>query len=130
MGMLRVWNGVVVTGATTVKQSFKDDVNINKIMKRYEKNGSLPQMIRDNAGYGDYSDVPSYHEACNKVLFAQMQFDALSVEVKKRFKNDPVEMLEFCFNPDNFDEMVKLGLAIKPEVKPEVSDAVVVDKTA
>lgn len=104
----------VTTGKSTVKQSFKDECDINNIMKKYINYGTLPQMINENAQYGDFVDVPTYHESCNIVLKAEEQFNALPANVRKRFGNDPAEMLAFCSNPENLEEMYKLGLAIKP----------------
>lgn len=101
---------------STVKQADKNDVDINTIMRKYIKNGTLPAMIQSDAKYGDFSDVPTYHEACNTVLMAQVQFDALSVEAKKQFKNDPAEMLAFCADPANAEQLVKLGLAVPKAV--------------
>jgi len=106
--------GPLKCGKTEVKQHFKNEVDINTIMRRYVKNGTLPQMIRDNAAYGDFSNVPSYHEAQNIIIKATEQFNALDVDVRKRFKNDPAEMLAFVSDPANKEEMYKLGLAIKP----------------
>lgn len=101
-------------GKTETKQHFKNEVDINTIMRRYVKTGALPQMIRDNAAYGDFSNVPSYHEAQNIIIKAYEQFNALDVDVRKRFKNDPAEMLAFVSDPSNKEEMYELGLAIKP----------------
>lgn len=41
-------------------------------------------------------------------------------EVRKRFGNNPGVFMDFVSNPDNKEELVKLGLAVKPKVVEEV----------
>jgi phage internal scaffolding protein len=47
----------------------------------------------------------------NFIIQAQEDFALLPANVRKRFNNDPGEFFEFATNPDNYDDMVKLGLA-------------------
>lgn len=97
------------------KQADKDGCDINNILKRYEQTGVLPDLIKREPRYGDFSSVPSYQESLDIVHRAETQFAALSAEVRDRFGNDPVKMLEFCQDEKNLPEMVKLGLAIEKE---------------
>lgn len=109
--------GVMEFDPGLTKQADKDSCDVNKILERFERTGMLPDMIRSDARYGDFSTVPTYQEACDIVLKAQEQFEALSAHVRDRFSNDPARMLEFCSDPRNAEEMVKLGLAVaKPTV--------------
>ena len=93
------------------KQSFKEECDINTIMKRYENTGVLPELIKTNPAYGDFSDVGTYLEAMSVVKLAEEQFSGLSAKVRDRFSNDPVKFLEFANNPGNGKEMIDLGLA-------------------
>lgn len=100
-----------VGSKSMAKQSFKTECDINHIMKKFEKTGILPDLIKQDPQYGDFSDVPSYHEAVNLVHKAHEQFDALSAKVRARFENDPAQFLAFATDPKNGQEMVKMGLA-------------------
>lgn len=93
------------------KQSHKDECDINKITRAYEKTGILPELIRENPRYGDFSEVPDYQDALNVVLHAEAQFGALDAHIRARFANDPAQFLEFATNPDNLEELTRLGLA-------------------
>lgn len=93
------------------KQSDADAADINKILERYQRTGQLPEMIKSEPRYGDFSDAPSFLEASQIVLLAQTQFENLDAHVRKRFQNDPYQFLDFASNPDNASELVKLGLA-------------------
>lgn len=109
-------------GDGVTKQSFKDECDINNIMKKYEQTGELPiSFMQREQQFGDFSEVPTYQEACEVVLKANNAFESLPTEVRKRFNNDVNQFMEFMENPENVDEMIKLGLAIKrePELKPE-----------
>lgn len=100
------------------KQSFKDECDINKLMKRYINTGRLPDMIKKNPIYGDFSSSKELLSAYAIVEKAKIQFDLLDSSLRRRFKNDPALFLEFVENPENKDELIKLGLA-KEEKKIE-----------
>ena len=95
-------------------QYFKDDCDVNNIMKKYEATGVL-WTTKDKPRYGDFTDVPDYQDALHKVREAENSFDALPSQVRKYFNNDPSEFVEFCSKQENLDEMRRLGLA--PEAR-------------
>lgn len=100
------------------KQSEKDACDINKITARYEPTGQLPDLIRTNPRYGDFSEVPTYQEALHIVMHAQDQFAALDAKIRNRFQNDPAQFLAFATDQRNLKEMVELGLATAPVEPP------------
>lgn len=104
---------------TRTMQSMKDECDINLILKRYKSTGILPDLIRQNPQFGDFTEVTDYQSSMEVVLKANAQFDALSAEVRERFHNDPAKFLEFCNNKQNGEEMVRLGLAIPRPVTDE-----------
>jgi len=95
------------------KQSMKDECDINQIMKKFEKTGILPDMIKTNPQYGDFSEPIEYRDSLEIVRHASEQFSNLSAKVRARFNNDPEAFLDFATNPANAEEMVTLGLATK-----------------
>lgn len=113
-------NGLKFEKPSMTKQSFKDECDINNIMRKYQNTGQLPAMIKSNPTYGDFSKVGSYQESLHVVMKAQEQFDALSSKIRRRFDNDPAKFLEFCNNKENREEMIELGLieVKKEELKP------------
>lgn len=104
---------LVFEAKSRTKQSFKDDCDVNNIMKKYNKTGQLPEMIQREPRYGDFSDVTDYQESLNIVLLAQEQFANLPARARDRFRNDPAAFLEFVNDPKNVQEMVEMGLATK-----------------
>lgn len=103
-----------VEGKTKTKGSFKEECDINNIMKRFEKTGILPEMIKAKPQYGDFSNPLDFQDAMNLVVHANEQFAALPARVRDRFGNDAARFLEFAQDGSNRDEMKKLGL-LSPE---------------
>lgn len=60
--------------------------------------------------YGDFSDVPTYENALNTINKATDDFMSLPAKIRARFENDPVKLLEFVNNPDNYEEGLSLGI--------------------
>lgn len=91
------------------KQSFKDECDINTIIKRhglgYElpENPSVPQ-------YGDFDGITDYHSAMNATAKAREQFDQLPADLRSRFENDTAKFVDFCLDPANIQELRKMRL--------------------
>lgn len=113
---------LVCTDPSRTKQSFKDECDINKIMKRFKKVQGVEylEQYRGYVGgnYGDFSQVVDYRSALDQVRRAQDVFGALPAAVRRRFGNDAAEFLDFVSNPANKDELVAMGLA-EPKVQPK-----------
>lgn len=108
--------GIVFEEASMTQQHFKDECDIDKILKKYNETGFLvnPLESRRPAKWGDFSSVNDYQTAMNKLVEVQEAFDALPSRVRDRFKNDPMQMLAFLEDENNLDEAVKLGLVEAP----------------
>jgi len=101
------------------------ECDINSIMKKYERTGILEHRNRFEGAYGDFTSSPeSYHEAMNSVLLADEMFSTLPSKVRRRFHNDPAAFLEFTANPENAEEMVRMGLATARETQVSSGDVI------
>ena len=111
-------------GKGRTHQSFKNECDINVIMKRAMATGVMPVASRV-AQYGDFSSVKDYQQSLDLVISAQDMFAAMPSHVRARFNNDPASLLQFVNDKANFDEAVKLGLieAKAPELPKEVLDS-------
>ncbi|UPW41540.1 internal scaffolding protein [Peromfec virus RodF8_61] len=100
------------------QQQFKEESNINNIIDRYKATGYLTDPLNPSTRkpiYGDFSEIPSYQEVCNVIAAANEAFDALPAALRKRFNNDPQELLDFLNDEANTDEAIALGLVDKDE---------------
>lgn len=107
------------SGKSRTRQEFKDECDINTIVRRFGVTGQLPTMSRipQNA---DFSDALDFREAMNAMVEARESFDVLPSRVRARFHNDPAEFVDFCSAIDsegklvNAAELDKLGLREAP----------------
>lgn len=102
-----------------VQQHLKDQCDINTIMAKYRRTGTLPNLIKQNPVYGDFSNVPDYQEALHIVHKAEEQFAGLPAHLRERFGNNPSAFLAFTGDPANREEMATLGLLKEGAVKPK-----------
>lgn len=95
---------------TRTHQEFKDEVNVNSIIRKYQRTGMLTH-VRENPGvYMDLTDIGDYQEAAQKVVDANTTFNSLSSELRKKFNNDPQNLINYLEDPKNLDEAQELGL--------------------
>lgn len=96
------------------KQNFKDLCDINLVVKRWLKSGQMPQADMSGLQYGDFTGDSDFMSLSNKLIRAEQSFMSLPAQTRKRFDNDPAQLLSFIADRSNFDEAVKLGLVDKP----------------
>lgn len=96
------------------KQSMKEECDINTIMAKYVRTGTLTHI---NVGAPQFGFAPdmSFKDAMNLMVEAEAEFMRLPAKVRARFSNDPALFVDFCSKRENLDELRKLGLA--PEEK-------------
>ena len=110
-------DGVRNNSPSLTQQQFKDECDINKIMDRYLRTGVLsdPLQNRGTPKYGDYADIGDYMDHMNKVVEANEMFEALPASIRKRFNNNPGELIDFVMDENNRTEAEFLGLIEKKE---------------
>lgn len=104
--------GITFDEPSMAQQHFKDECDVNNILRKYQSTGLVTHVANGIPSYGDFSSVLEYQQAQNILIEAQDAFEALPASLRKRFNNDPAVMLEFIENPDNREEAEKLGLVV------------------
>lgn len=104
---------------TKTQQNFKEQCDINRIVKQFAGTGELLQRQGTPLSADEFIGVMDYHTAMNAVRRGDEAFMALDASTRERFKNDPGAFVDFCLDPSNLDELRKMGLAI-PAVEPLV----------
>lgn len=117
--VLKLENGRVkvvtkITKESKTQQQFGQQTDINWIMKRYQDTGMISHVNRSQGQYIDVSEIPSYQDSLNMVIKAQTMFQNLPSYLRKRFGNNPQQMLDFMADPQNANEALELGL-LDPE---------------
>lgn len=100
----------ISTGPGMAQQQFRDECDINTIVRRFGLTGEMPVSAR-MPSYGDFTGISDYREALHAVRDAEASFMELPAPVRERFRNDPALFVDFCLDPSNLEEARKLGLA-------------------
>lgn len=120
------------------KASFKDEADINSIMRRYNRTGILidPTLVRTRQPmYGDFSTSAGFRELQNQLASIRQTFEALPSDLRARLGNDPANLADYLADPENHEEAASLGLISKasepdpskpaePVVEPKVATPV------
>lgn len=123
----------VFFGETKTQQQYKDQCNVNKIIAKFKRTGSVTHVRNAAEGvYADLADLPSLMEAEQVVITARNAFAEVPAEIRKRFGHDPQEFVKFLSDPKNDAEAISLGLKIKkeePKPDPVVQELQTLGKT-
>ena len=113
--------GLACMDPSLAKQSFAEESDINTIVKRFGLTGQLPSDVRMPT-YADFEEVFSYRDAMNAVVAARESFMMMPADVRSRFGNDPGAFVDWCSDPENLAEAVRLGLAEPRKIDPPTGD--------
>lgn len=111
-----VWSdmhGLACEDESLTVQSQLEDSDINVIYSRFAVTGLAPQVIRPPLNV-DFSDETfDFQKAMDAVALANASFASMPADVRVRFANDPVKFIQFCEDPANVRELIRMGLADK-----------------
>lgn len=97
------------SGVTMTKQSMKDEVNINSIIKRWHQGIPIPQNHR-NPVYGDFSGLTDYHAEVERVRSAELEFMRLPSALRNECDHNVGVFLDKVKTEDGLKQMIELGL--------------------
>lgn len=110
-------NGSKNTLPNMAQQQFRDETDINKIMKKYHATGMITHLARNPGRYADLSTIKDYAQSLQTVIDAQGAFNILPSEIRNRFQNDPNQLLAFIADENNREEAIKLKIINPPPPK-------------
>ena len=102
-------SGLACEEPSLTQQHFKDETDINNILRQFSITGLLPEAPL-SPRYGDFTGIGDYHSALNAVIAAEDDFMALPAQLRARFENDPAQLIDFLSDENNRSEAEKLGL--------------------
>lgn len=110
-------SGITFVEPTLTQQHFQSECDINEIMKKYAVTGTLPNV--SGAFYDDLPEITDFFSLQNYLIQAEDSFMSLPSAIRKRFENDPGQLMDFIGNPANYEEAVSLGLLSSSSLKKE-----------
>mgnify|MGYP002259882746 CR=1 FL=1 len=91
------------------KQAFKDQTDINKMLKKAQQTGSIAHLMKyPEATYGDFNGEMDLLTARAQIDRANTIFDELPSEVRREFDNDALKFVKFAGDPANNDKLSDL----------------------
>lgn len=116
---------------TMAQQQFKDECDINTIVRQFGITGQLPTNLRMPLNEA-FVDVMDYQSALNQIMESEAAFMQMPAEIRETFQNDPQRFVDYVSDEKNVEQCRKWGLAMPAEVAPErvPLDVRVVDGTA
>lgn len=119
---LRSYSSRAVSDATAadeddeslVQQQFKDEVDINTIVRRFGLTREMPSGIAGGV-YGDFTGIQDYEGAVAAIEKAHEGFMKMPPELRERFGNDPGKLIAFAQSVDA-EQFVR---AFEPSRDPE-----------
>ncbi len=90
-----------------VKQSFKDETDINKILKRAQKTGTISHLNKYEGRYGDFVSF-DFFEAQIMLTKGREIFDALPSEIRSEFGQSQGAFFDYVNDPENKDRLEEL----------------------
>lgn len=123
------FNRPLVSGLTCLKpsmtsQEFKDECNVNNILKRYAAQAQvmgvplselLPKL--GTAPYGDFTNLDSFMEMKNKVARATQVFESLPSDIRAKYGNTVEGFIGALNNPDEYKFLSERGVLNKGDVQ-------------
>jgi len=86
------------------KQSFKDETDINKLLQRAQKTGTISHLSKYEGVYGDFANF-DFFEAQIQLAKGREVFDALPSEIRDEFRQSPADFFEYVNDPANKDRL-------------------------
>lgn len=97
------------------RQEFKDECDVNKIMKRFEMSGIIDHVAQMEPHFTDIPEMGDFQDILNNVNAVTEGFMELPARVRAAFDNDALLFVEALQDPDAQDELVELGVIAGPE---------------
>lgn len=102
--------GLTFTRPSMTQQQFKDECDIDNLVRRATQTGDYSAFQATAGDYVDTSDIGDYKNALDFINGVNEEFYELPSNVRFRFDNDPSKYIDFMSDSDNFAEAAKLGI--------------------
>lgn len=109
------------------KQSHKDECDINRILKQFQRTGIITHVQNARPTYEDLPSDVDFQESLNTILTAEEAFSGLPSKVRAHFNNNPAELLAALNDPAQADQLRDFGIlnplpAAPPPLQPPPGD--------
>lgn len=111
------------------QQQFAQDCDVNYIMEKFLKTGTITHLRREPGHYLDLTTLPDYQESLQTVINAQNAFMELDADIRLKFDNDPGKFIEYLADETKEEEHIKLGLRAHKQKDPLLNELEGINKS-
>ncbi len=86
------------------KQCHRDECDIQKIMARFEKTGTISHLTKFEGVYADFSDF-DFHKQTTDLARGETIFNELPAEVRREFGQSPQAFFDYVNDPKNMGKL-------------------------
>lgn len=105
-------------GPTKTKQALAEQLDVNKIVRKYGGVDQVAAAHSFEAVYGvDFNSI-DIHQAIDMLDRASELFESVPSEIRAKFDNDAGKYIDFATNPQNLEQMRAWGMTNLPPVEP------------
>lgn len=97
------------------QQHFEEETNVNSVIKKYQRTGMITHVRQGQPMYGDFTQYGDFKTQLDSVRSAFDLFSSLPAHVRKKFSNNPENLIQFLADSNNDEEAIKLGLKERPK---------------
>lgn len=101
----------MVKEPSMTKQEFKDECDVNNIIKEFSVTGMAQHLSQRPELFEDLPQPFELQDALNMAAQAQASFMAVPAKIRAQFENDPVAFMAFVHDPANQQQLIEWGLA-------------------
>lgn len=129
---------IYFTEPSLTKQYFKDECDINNIIKKFTQTGQITNLNNKQPIYGEAPET-DFKSALDTVKNLHREFAELSTEQRDLFEDDPEKyglfLEDFEANPQSYDdwfdsEQAAIISKTKDNQKGDIVDNIVIDKNS
>lgn len=96
-------------GPGRTKQAFKDQCDINKMLKKAQVQGSIAHLLKyPEAAYGEFDGEFDLLTAYGKIEKAKEIFEDLPSEIRREHNNNPLQFVSWVNAPENRGKLAEL----------------------
>ncbi len=107
--MKRRETGIHFPTKSLTQQHFKDECDINRIVRRYDDSQVWDHVQNIPPQYG-FASSQSFSEAMQTVTLATEEFSKFPAKIRAHFSNDPGAYLDALQNPTQRQGLIDLGI--------------------
>lgn len=104
---------IICEDPSLTAQSFVEDADLNVLARRFGIT-TIPMGSFDPALFRDTTQDPDLRQVLDIKREAVEAFRGLPPKIRRRFHENPIELMEFLADNDNHEEAIRLGLINTP----------------